>query len=243
MRTQQERWRVPDEDPAGRPPGGDRDRQFRAAPGEQTGSTEASRAGLIYCGQCSALNPASNHYCAACGATLVDAFHASEGLRVYAQPDTASRLVEIVAAGSELDIVDDPDAPPTFVRVKLAFGRLGYVQLSDVEALAAGGSVERPPIGAADVNIAARGCVTQTSALAALVLMVVVTSLVVLFVSTSDSGQSGIIGLAACAIIGPLLAVTIGLFVFARSRDERLSDAANAAEDEDEANQAAESET
>src|SRR3954447_21779519 len=91
---------------------------------------------FIYCGLCGALNPATSYYCAACGTTLVDAFHASEGLRVYDRPDTASRLIEIVPSGSEIDVVDDPDAPDEFARVKLSHGRLGYIRLADVEALA-----------------------------------------------------------------------------------------------------------
>ena len=39
--------------------------------------------GVIYCGSCGALNPRTNHYCSACGHQLVDAYHPSEGLRVY----------------------------------------------------------------------------------------------------------------------------------------------------------------
>jgi len=41
---------------------------------------------------------------------LVDAFHATEGLRVFERPDAASRIIEIVPSGTELDIDDDPDA-------------------------------------------------------------------------------------------------------------------------------------
>src|SRR5215210_5434271 len=96
------------------------------------------RSALIYCGLCGALNPSTNHYCAACGTTLVDAFHATEGLRVYERPDAASRLVELVPAGSELDVVEDPSAPADFVRVRLPRGRLGYIRLREVEARAAG---------------------------------------------------------------------------------------------------------
>src|SRR5919112_1521410 len=98
--------------------------------------TSAAGSTVIYCGLCGALNPASNHFCAACGSTLVDAFHASEGLRVYERPDSAARLVEIVPAGTELDIVEDPTAPEDFVRVRLPHGRLGYIRLQEVEALA-----------------------------------------------------------------------------------------------------------
>ena len=142
-------------------------------------------------------------------------------MRVYAQPDTASRIVEIVPAGSELDIIEDPDAPGDFVRVKLAFGRLGYIRLHDVAALA-GAPRAASPMGTPDINTAARGCVSQTGALGALLLMVLLSTLVWLYIARSDSSESGIMALAACVTLGPLLALTIGLFIFARSRDERL---------------------
>ncbi|MDQ2655061.1 MAG: hypothetical protein M3Z20_18675, partial [Chloroflexota bacterium] len=61
--------------------------------------TSAAGSTLIYCGLCGALNPASNHFCAACGTTLVDAFHATEGLRVFERPDPAARLIEILPSG------------------------------------------------------------------------------------------------------------------------------------------------
>lgn len=226
MRSQQEKWRVPDEDPAGKAPKGESDRvKAGGEPAAASEADEASRAQLIYCGLCGALNPASNFYCAACGTTLVDAFHASEGLRVYDKPDTASRLIAIVPAGSELDIVEDPDAPSDFVRVKLEYGRLGYIRLNDVAALAAAA----PPaagsdavLGTPDINIRARGCVTQTGALGALLLMIALSTLAFVFISRSDSSASGIMALAACVTLGPLLAMTIGIYIFARSRDERL---------------------
>ena len=73
---------------------------------------------------------------------------------------------------------------------------------------------------------------TQTSALGALALLVVIGALAVYYVQQSDTAESGIIALAACLTIGPLLAVTIGLYVFARARDERLEyEAAEAAEE------------
>ncbi len=225
MRTQEEKWRVPEEDPAGRPrdnPGGIHQHPLEPiSTGTPGAAASGARSGLIYCGQCSALNPAGNHYCAACGATLVDAFHASEGLRVFALPDTASRIIDIVQPGSELDVIQDPDAPLDFVRIKLAFGRLGYIRVADIEALTVE-PLPHPPVGAPDVNIAARGCVTQTAALAALVLLLVLGALVSLYVRQSDSAESGVVALAACVTIGPLFLLTIGLFVFARSRDERL---------------------
>jgi hypothetical protein len=237
VRSQEEKWRVPDADPAGQIPKGELerlrlDRERQAAASSEV--DEASRAQLIYCGLCGALNPGTNFYCAACGTTLVDAFHASEGLRVYDRPDTASRLIEIVPAGTELDIVDDPDAPADFVRVKLSHGRLGYIRLHDVAALA---NAPRPAIpidatlGTPDINTHARGCVTQTGALGALILLVVLSTLVFIYIGQSDSSESGIMALAACITLGPLLILTIGLYVFARSREERLELEAEEAEE------------
>ena len=220
MRSQEEKWRVPEQDPAALAPKGDPER-LRLAPEAADDADEAARAQLIYCGLCGALNPATSFYCAACGTTLVDAFHASEGLRVYDRPDTASRLIEIVPAGSELDIVEDPDAPASFVRVKLRHGRLGYIRLEDVSALAKVPAAAAPSAGP-DINTNARGCVTQTGALAALVLVVLLTTFAFILIGRSDSSEAGIMALAACFTLGPLLILTAGLYVFARSRDEKL---------------------
>lgn len=233
MRSERDRWQVPDTDPAGKSPdpnrgtGGSID---LPRPGDSDSPVRsAERAPLIYCGQCAALNPATNHFCAACGATLVDAFHASEGLRVYERPDTASRMIEIVAAGSELDLVDDPDSGIDYLRVKLAQGRLGYIRLADVEAMANALPDAAPSLGRSpDINTNAVGCITQTSALGALGLFVLFGVLALVYANQTDAAESGIVALAACVTIGPLIAVTIGLYIYARSRDERL-----AAEDEE----------
>jgi hypothetical protein len=235
VRTQEEKWRVPENDPAGDSPKPDPDRAKPGrTPGEPVSPGDTTRAELIYCGLCGALNPASNYYCASCGTTLVDAFHASEGLRVYDRPDTASRLIEIVAAGSELDLIDDPDSPPDFVRVQLSHGRLGYIRTLDVAALASAPG-DSPPVGgglgAPDINTNARGCVTPAAALAALVLLIVLATLITVYVAQSDSAESGIMALAACVTLGPLLIVTIGLYIFARGRDERLEMMAEAEAD------------
>ncbi len=238
MRSQEEKWRVPDEDPAGSIHKDDHDRlRFDAQAGPEStsgGDGETERAQLIYCGLCGALNPGTSFYCASCGATLVDAFHASEGLRVYDRPDTASRLIEIVAAGSELDIVEDPDSPDDFVRVKLQHGRLGYIRLHDVALLTAAKPVETvldATLGTPDINTNARGCITPTAALGALLLMIVLATLVFVYIGRSESSDSGIMALAACVTIGPLLVMTIGLYIFARGRDERLEFEAEEAHD------------
>ncbi|MGI8475223.1 MAG: hypothetical protein ACR2OO_02445 [Thermomicrobiales bacterium] len=227
MRSQEEKWRVPESDPAGwtQPSTTGSDRGSKRPSGSDAAPTDdddGAQAGLIFCGQCGALNPSTNHYCASCGATVLDAFHASEGLRVYERADTASRLIDIVPAGAELDIIEDPDAPADFVRVKLDRGRLGYIRFADVDSLAGAAAPTRQFAGAPDVNIAARGCITQTSALGALLLLVVLSSLIFLFVMRTNSAGSGIVALSACVIVGPLLLLTIGFFIFARSRDERL---------------------
>ena len=190
------------------------------------------RASLIYCGLCGALNPATNHYCAACGTTLVDAFHATEGLRVYERPDAASRLVEIVPAGTELDVVDDANAPADFVRVRLERGRLGYIRLPEIEAHAA--STSAPASAAAmpvpNINTHARGCVSTTGALAALLLLVVVAALGLVVILRARPADTGVLSLFFCVAVGPLLLLTVGLYVGARSREDRLeAEAAEAA--------------
>lgn len=229
MRSEREKWEVPDSDPAGRAPKPERGHGSINLP--RSGSAaepvhSAERAPLIYCGQCGALNPDTNHYCAACGATLVDAFHATEGLRVYDRPDTASRMIEIVPAGTELDLVDDPDAPADFLRVKLEYGRLGYIRVADIEALAGGRTELDDALGAPDVNTNARGCITQTGALLALVLLLMLTVLTLVYISQASVEEQGIVALAACVSLGPLLLVTIAIYVYARSRDERLAEEA-----------------
>jgi hypothetical protein len=226
VRSERDKWRVPESDPAGQQPVGGL--SFDRVPRPQDDATrsetaeEPERAPLIYCGQCGALNPATNHFCAACGATLLDAFHASEGLRVYDRPDTASRLIEIVPAGNELDVVEDPDAPLEFVRVKLSTGRLGYIRLADVEALASTAPAERPPFGAPDINIHARGCVTPAAALAALALLVVISTFGYYLLNREDVADSGFLALIFCVVLAPLLLLTIGVYLYARGREERL---------------------
>jgi hypothetical protein len=224
VRSEQEKWQVPESDPAGSAADLDRGRRSIEVPTATPGAVpvgSAERAPLVYCGQCGGLNPATNYFCAACGATLVDAFHASEGLRVYERPDTASRLVTIVPAGTSLDLVEDPDSPPDFIRVKLEYGRLGYVRVADIDALTA--VSQGPPLGTPDINTNARGCITQTGALLAIVLMVMLTILTLVYISQTSLEEQGIVALAACVSLGPLLLLTIAIYIYARSRDERLA--------------------
>ena len=187
-------------------------------------ATDANRpatgTGLIYCGLCGALNPAGNHFCAACGTTLIDAFHATEGLRVYDRPDPAARLIEIVPAGSELDLVDDAAAPVDYARVRLPFGRLGYVRLDDV-ATAAATPASEDGLAPPDINTNARGCVSPTAALAALVLVGLTGMVGLVLIISADRTDAGPIALLFCVVIAPLLLLTGGLFVAARAREER----------------------
>ena len=184
--------------------------------------------GLIYCGLCGALNPATNHYCAACGTTLVDAFHANEGLRVYERPDPAARLIEIVPAGSELEIVEDASASADYVRIRLGQGRLGYIRLGDVAAGA--DAPARRSLPTPDINTHARGCVSTTGALAALALLLIAAVFGVVIILNAPPADSGILTLFFCVTVGPLLLLTVGLYVGARSREDRLEEEAQEAE-------------
>jgi heme/copper-type cytochrome/quinol oxidase subunit 4 len=184
-------------------------------------SSGQPRSALIYCGLCGALNPSSNYYCAACGTTLVDAFHATEGLRVFERPDAASRLIEIVAAGSQLDVIEDIAAPSDYVRVRLPQGRLGYVRLTDVEALA-GDVTEAPDVNAPNINTAARGCVTPMGAVGALALLIALSTLAFVLLAQGDRADTGVLAIVFCVTVVPILLLTIGLFLYARDREERL---------------------
>lgn len=229
MRSERDKWQVPESDPAGKVPQPERGTGSINLPASGSSAEpvqSAERAPLIYCGQCGALNPATNYFCAACGATLVDAFHATEGLRVYDRPDTASRMIEIIAAGTELDLVDDPDAAPDFLRVKLQYGRLGYIRVADIDALTAASSGPVDPLGTPDINMNARGCVTQSGALLALALLFALTILSLIYISQTSVEEQGIVALVACVSLGPLFLVTIAIFIYARSRDERLAEEA-----------------
>jgi hypothetical protein len=191
--------------------------------------TSAAGSTLIYCGLCGALNPASSYYCAACGTTLFDAFHASEGLRVFERPDPAARLIEILPSGGELDIVADLEASADWVRIRLPYGRLGYVRAADATAAAAGtpaSSSIRPP----DINMNARGCVTSSAALWALALLVITALFGVVIVLRARPQDSGLLGLIFCITLGPLILLTIGAYVAARSREDQLAEEEEALE-------------
>ncbi len=183
--------------------------------------TSAAGSTLIYCGLCGALNPASNHFCAACGTTLVDAFHATEGLRVFERPDSAARLIEILPSGGDLDVLEDVNAPVDWARIRLPHGRLGYVRMADAAAVAgpASASTIRPP----DINTNARGCVTASAALWALVLLVVCALFGVVILWRARPEDAGLLAIVFCITLGPLILVTIGAYVAARTREDQLA--------------------
>lgn len=188
---------------------------------------EGGRGGLIFCGMCGALNPSSNFYCAACGTTLVDAFHATEGLRVYERPDSASRLIEIVPSGTELEVAEDPNAPEDFVRVRLSYGRLGYIRLQDVADLSETAKIQhRTASGrpAPDINTNATGCISSTAALGSLALVIVLGMLMLAVAWRADTYDQGTFALMFCVVLGPLLIMTVAFYLYAKSREDRLAD-------------------
>jgi hypothetical protein len=177
---------------------------------------------LIYCGLCGALNPASSYYCAACGTTLVDAFHATEGLRVFERPDPAARLIEILPAGGELDVVEDAAAPVDWLRIRLPYGRLGYVRMADAAAAVSG--PDSAPTRLPNINTNARGCVTSSAALWALALLVMTALFGVVIVARARPQDAGLLGLVFCITLGPMILLTIGGYVAARTREDQLLD-------------------
>ena len=221
MRSEQEKWRVPESDPAGHQ---ERDRLPipKGSPGGPESRQPGDRGNLIFCGMCGALNPSTNFYCAACGTTLVDAFHASEGLRVFELPDAASRIIDIVRPGTELDVAEDPDAPSDYVRIRLPHGRLGYIRMAEVAALTSGpASAVQPPSSGPNINTNARGCVSPLAALASLALLVMLSTFGFYLISREDA-DSGFLMLVACLVIAPLAILMIFLYLMARDREEQL---------------------
>jgi hypothetical protein len=184
----------------------------------------ADRVGVIYCGSCGALNPRTNHFCSACGHQLVDAYHASEGLRVYATPDPGAPLVEILDIGADLTVVPtDEPLPADFAKVTLEDGRIGYVRLREVEAAVPASAIEerREPVG----------CISSTALLAIAALLIL--SVVLIFLTASRSGDSNasLIAVIACAFVVPFFLVVVGFYFYVRKREDELleerEDAAN----------------
>jgi hypothetical protein len=175
----------------------------------------ADQIGVIYCGSCGALNPRTNHYCSACGHQLVDAYHASEGLRVYATPDPGAPLVEILDAGTDLTVVStDEQLPTDFAKVTLEDGRLGYVHLREVDAAVEGGGYaeRREPVG----------CISSTALLAIAALLVLSVALIFLTASRSGDANASLIAVLGCAFVVPFLLVVVGFYFYVRKREDEL---------------------
>lgn len=175
----------------------------------------SSQPGVLYCGSCGALNPRSNHFCSACGHQLVDAFHASEGLRVYVTPDPGAALVEIVDAGTPLVVLPtDEDLPSDFAKVSLEDGRVGYVRLREVA-------------GSRDVDYdAARrtpvGCISSTALIAILALLILIGTLVLVMAFRSPDPNADFIAVLACLTVVPFLVFIVGFYLYVRKREDEI---------------------
>ena len=161
------------------------------------------------------MNPRSNHYCSACAHQLVDAYHASEGLRVYMTPDPGAPLVEILDSGTNITVVEtDEELPADFVKIAIDDGRIGYVRLREVEAAVGADTTptRREPIG----------CVTPTALLAVIVLLILTAILMLAIAVRSSDDQGGLIAAFACLLVVPFLFLVVGFYLYVRKREEEL---------------------
>jgi len=161
------------------------------------------------------MNPRTNHFCSACGHQLVDAYHASEGLRVYYSPDPGAPLVEILDTGTEITVVDtDEVLPADFVKIALDDGRIGYVRLREVEAAVGGDATptRREPIG----------CVTPTALLAVIALLILTAVLMLAIAVRASDDEGGLIAAFACLLVVPFLILVVGFYLYVRKREEEL---------------------
>lgn len=175
----------------------------------------SERVGVIYCGSCGAMNPRTNHFCSACGHQLVDAYHASEGLRVYLTPDPGAPLVEILDAGTNITVVETgEDLPSDFVKIALDDGRIGYVRLREVEAAVGADTTptRREPIG----------CITPTALLAVIALLIMTAVLMLGIAIRTSNDQGGLIAAFACLLVVPFLFLVVGFYLYVRKREEEL---------------------
>jgi hypothetical protein len=183
----------------------------------------SKQSGVIYCGSCGALNPRTNHFCSACGHQLVDAYHASEGLRVYATPDPGAALVEIVDAGTPLTVVATDELLPTdFAKVALEDGRIGYVRLREVATAIGdvGDTTPRTPVG----------CISSTAVLAILGLLILSGALILAMAFRSSDPNADFIAVLACVTFVPFMLFVAGFYLYVRKREDELLESA----DEDE---------
>lgn len=160
------------------------------------------------------MNPRTNHFCSACGHQLVDAYHASEGLRVYATPDPGAPLVEILDSGTNITVVDtDEELPADFVKIALDDGRIGYVRLREVEAAIGSDTTptRREPIG----------CITPTALIAVMALLIL-TAILMLLIAVRANDEGAIYPAMACLLIVPFLIFVVGFYLYVRKREEEL---------------------
>lgn len=160
------------------------------------------------------MNPRTNHFCSACGHQLVDAYHASEGLRVYQTPDPGAPLVEILDTGVDISVVEtDEDLPADFVKIALDDGRIGYVRLREVEAAIGSDATptRREPIG----------CITPTALIAVMALLILTAAMMVLIALRSDD-QDALYPALVCLIVVPFLIFVVGFYLYVRKREEEL---------------------
>jgi hypothetical protein len=176
----------------------------------------SSPVGVIYCGSCGALNPRANHFCAACGHQLVDAYHPSEGLRVYSAPDPAAPLVEIVDPDSDITVLEtDEPLPADFAKVAIEDGRVGYVRLREVAAAAGAETAPR--------RTRPSGCISSTAVLAVIALMVVAAGFVLVTALRSSDDTAGFIAVLTCITTVPAMLFVVGFYLYVRKREEELA--------------------
>lgn len=176
----------------------------------------AEESGVIYCGSCGALNPRVNHFCANCGHQLVDAYHASEGLRVYLTPDPAAPLVEIVDPNLEISVLEtDEPLPADFAKVALPDGRIGYVWLREVEQAL-------PELRVVGAKGRPLGCISSTAILAVIALMFLGGLLVLLVGFRSNDGTADFLAVLACLTLAPTIIAVAFFYFYTRKREQEL---------------------
>lgn len=179
----------------------------------------SNEVGILYCGSCGAMNPRTNHYCSACGHALVDAYHASEGLRIYMTPDTGASLVDIVDPGSDITVLETTESLPSdFVKVSLPDGRSGYVRLREVEQVA-GGTVLPEPTRREPV-----GCISSTGLLAIILLSIVVAALALVTAFSSTDANADFLAVLSCIVVVPFFILVIGFYLYVRKREDEIAE-------------------
>lgn len=163
------------------------------------------------------MNPRANHYCSACGHALVDAYHASEGLRIYMTPDIAATLVDIVDPGADIDVLETTEELPSdFVKVALPDGRTGYVRLREVEAIA-GDIAPAEPTRREPV-----GCISPTALLTIIILAVLVAAFAIISAFQSTDANADLIAVIACVVVVPFFVLIIGFYLYVRKREDEI---------------------